>query len=174
MPIDPTCGRDRFDSRAWLFIRVGWGHRRSTSRCRRAGSGKSRSPCGKLRRTFAAHATLCPALGFSGMRNNWIACASGALAGVIVVSSMLCLAPKSAADEVIVRVAPPVVRVETAPPPPSHYHVWDPGHWRWNGRGYVWVPGHYIHNPHHYAKWIPGHWVNRGGGWYWVEGHWRH
>ena len=89
-------------------------------------------------------------------------------------STLLAVPPKSWAQEVIVRVAPPPVRVETAPPPPSRYHVWDPGHWRWDGRGYVWVPGHYIHNPHHYANWIPGHWVERHGGWYWVEGHWRH
>ncbi|MBV9106871.1 MAG: YXWGXW repeat-containing protein [Verrucomicrobia bacterium] len=87
--------------------------------------------------------------------------------------SILAVAPKSLAQGVVVRIAPPPVRVETAPPPPGHYYVWDPGHWKWDGRRYVWVPGHYIHNPHHYVKWIPGHWVERHGGWYWVEGHWR-
>ena len=51
-------------------------------------------------------------------------------------STLLAVPPKSWAQEVIVRVAPPAVRVETAPPPPSRYHVWDPGHWRWDGRGY--------------------------------------
>jgi hypothetical protein len=44
------------------------------------------------------------------MHNDWISRARGALAGVIVVGGMLCLPPKSAAEEVIVRVAPPAVR----------------------------------------------------------------
>jgi hypothetical protein len=35
--------------------------------------------------------------------------ARGALAGVIVVGGMLCLPPKSAAEEIIVRVAPPLL-----------------------------------------------------------------
>ena len=37
------------------------------------------------------------------------------------------------------------------PPPPRHErmpglragHAWVPGHWRWNGRDYVWTRGHY-------------------------------
>jgi hypothetical protein len=97
----------------------------------------------------------------------------GILTALLFAGSTLAVAPESWAQEVIVRVPPPPARVESTPPPPSPYHVWDPGHWRWDGRRYVWVPGHYIHNPHHYAKWIPGHWVERHGGWYWVEGHWR-
>ena len=97
----------------------------------------------------------------------------GILTALFFAGSTLAMAPKSWAQEVIVRVPPPPVRVETAPPPPSHDHVWDPGHWKWDGHAYVWVPGHYVHNPHHSAKWIPGHWVERHGGWYWVEGHWR-
>jgi hypothetical protein len=111
---------------------------------------------------------------YSRMRNHWISRTCGTLAWMIIAGNMLCLPPRSAAEEVIVRVAPPPPRVETVPPPPSRYYIWDPGHWRWDGRAYVWVPGHYVQNPHHYARWIPGHWVNRGGGWYWVEGHWRH
>jgi len=111
---------------------------------------------------------------YSGMRRRFVSYMVGAAAGLTIAAGTLFLLPKSAAEEVIVRVAPPPARVETLPPPPSRYHVWDPGHWRWNGRGYVWVPGHYINNAHHYARWVPGHWVNRGGGWYWVEGHWRY
>jgi hypothetical protein len=93
---------------------------------------------------------------------------------LLMAGSIVCLSAKSTSADVIVRVPPPAVRVETVPPPPSHYHVWDPGHWRWDGHGYVWIPGHYINNSHRYSRWVPGHWVNRGGGWFWVEGHWRH
>ncbi len=93
---------------------------------------------------------------------------------LVIAGSVVCLSARSMGAEVIIRTAPPAVRVETVPPPPSRYHVWDPGHWRWDGHGYVWIPGHYINNPHRYARWVPGHWVNRGGGWFWVEGHWRH
>jgi hypothetical protein len=96
------------------------------------------------------------------------------LVGLMVTGSILAIPSKSAAQEVIVKVPPPAVRVETIPPPPNPDYVWDPGHWKWDGHGYVWVPGHYVHKHHHYAKWIPGHWVERHGGWYWVEGHWRH
>jgi hypothetical protein len=103
-------------------------------------------------------------------QNYWI-CAS--IGGLIIAGSALFLPTKSAGAEVVVRVGPPPIRVETVPPPPDRRYVWDPGHWRWNGRIYVWVPGHYIRNPHRYGRWVPGHWVNRGGGWYWVEGHWR-
>ena len=82
------------------------------------------------------------------------------LVGLMVAGSILAVPSKSAAQEVIVKVPPPAVRVETIPPPPDRDYVWDPGHWRWDGHGYVWVPGHYVHKHHHYAKWIPGHWVN--------------
>jgi WXXGXW repeat (2 copies) len=97
----------------------------------------------------------------------------GILTALLFAGSTL-VPPKSLAQEVIVRLPPPPVRVETVPPPPTRYYVWDPGHWRWDGRAYVWVPGHYIHNPHHSANWVPGHWVERHGGWSWVQGHWRH
>lgn len=108
------------------------------------------------------------------LRNRSKSPLAGVLVGVIVTGSILAVPSKSAAQEVIIRTPPPPERAETAPPPPSPDHVWDPGHWRWDGQRYVWVPGHYVHNPHHYGRWIPGHWVERHGGWYWVEGHWRH
>ena len=39
---------------------------------------------------------------------------------------------------------PPARVVERVPPPPPGYYAWRPGHWRWNGYRYVWVPGHYV------------------------------
>jgi hypothetical protein len=39
--------------------------------------------------------------------------------------------------------APPPLRVEVQGPRPYAAAVWHRGHWRWNGRRYVWVPGHW-------------------------------
>jgi hypothetical protein len=72
-------------------------------------------------------------------------------------------------------VAPPPPRVEVVPPPPApiEREVWVPGHWRWNGRDYVWDSGHYIERPSVRAEYESGHWVQTAGGWTWVPGHWR-
>lgn len=50
--------------------------------------------------------------------------------------------------------------------------AWNPGHWRWDGRDWIWVPGHYVERPHRAAVWVPGHWDARPGGWVWIAGHW--
>jgi hypothetical protein len=78
-----------------------------------------------------------------------------------------------ASPEVLVTVRPPAPRYEVVPVAPGGQVVWDPGHWRWSGAGYVWLPGHYVRRPTQYAEWIPGRWVDRPGGWVWAEGHWR-
>lgn len=78
--------------------------------------------------------------------------------------------PTFAQSEVIIREAPPPMRVEAVPVERPGY-VWDRGHWRYEGRGYAWVPGHWqpvMRN----ARWEPGHWESRGPNWYWREGHW--
>jgi hypothetical protein len=78
--------------------------------------------------------------------------------------------PTFAQTEVIIRDAPPPMRVEAVPVERPGY-VWDRGHWRYEGRGYVWVPGHWqpvMRN----ARWEPGHWESRGPNWFWIEGHW--
>lgn len=79
-------------------------------------------------------------------------------------------APVYAQTEVIIRDAPPPMRVEAIPAERAGY-VWDRGHWRHDGRGYFWQPGHWqpvIEN----ARWEPGHWEPRGPNWHWIEGHW--
>lgn len=56
------------------------------------------------------------------------------------------------------------------PPPPGPRAAWQNGGWDWNGRGYVWRPGHYVAwRPHH--EWVPGHWGRRGR--VWIPAHWR-
>jgi hypothetical protein len=62
----------------------------------------------------------------------------------------------------------PVARYEVPPPPPSPRHVWQPGGWHWNGREYVWLPGHYIVRLETYHRWVPGHWEQGA----WIGGHW--
>lgn len=68
---------------------------------------------------------------------------------------------------------PPPVRYEVAPPPPSPEHVWVAGHWSWDGRAHLWIPGRYLLRPRPRAHWETGRWVRHERGWHWVEGHWR-
>jgi hypothetical protein len=73
----------------------------------------------------------------------------------------------------VVTLRPPAPRSELIPPAPNQRVVWDPGRWSWDGRGYVWVSGHYVDRPYERSVWEPGHWNERNGGWVWEEGHWR-
>ncbi len=68
---------------------------------------------------------------------------------------------------------PPPVRVERVPSPPVLEQVWVAGHWAWDGRVYVWVPGYYHARPRPAAMWVDGHWERHERGWFWIEGHWR-
>lgn len=78
---------------------------------------------------------------------------------------------------VVVPAEPPAPRYEPVPPPPSAYRpgrvVWQPGYWRWTGRDYVWMSGHYVRIPRHRQGWVEGHWDRRPGGWVWIGGRWR-
>ena len=65
----------------------------------------------------------------------------------------------------------PELRYEPVPPPRAGF-VWEPGHWRWDGREYFWVRGHWIEHRPHYHFYVHGHWERRGPGWFWVEPHW--
>ena len=68
---------------------------------------------------------------------------------------------------------PPQVIVEQMPPAPGPAFVWQPGHWRWNGHDYFWVPGHYVERPRHVREWVAPHWEQRNGAYVLFEGHWR-
>jgi hypothetical protein len=68
--------------------------------------------------------------------------------------------------------APPPPQVESPPAPPSPLAVWQPGHWRWSGGQYVWVPGRYVQRPTSSANWVPGYWQQGPNGWIWTEGRW--
>jgi hypothetical protein len=83
------------------------------------------------------------------------------------------LAVGAFAADVVVRIAPPRVRVEHRPHAPGRDYVWVSGYQRWDGRGYVWEPGRWERPPRAHARWEAHHWVKRDGGWVLVEGHWR-
>ena len=65
---------------------------------------------------------------------------------------------------------PPPLRAEVVPPPRPRM-VWEPGTWQWDGRAYVWAPGHYVERAAG-GHWEHGHWAYRGGAWVWVPGGW--
>jgi hypothetical protein len=93
-----------------------------------------------------------------------------------LLASGCVVAPRHAIVEtspVVVYSSPPPLREEVVPPPPNEQVVWEPGHWRWDGHDWQWLPGHYETRPYAEAVWIPGHWAERNGGWVWVAGHWR-
>jgi hypothetical protein len=96
------------------------------------------------------------------------AIAATGLAGCVVE-------PQRGVVEVVAPQAPPPPRVEIVPaaPRPPEFVVWEPGHWHWNGREFVWVAGHYVERPRREAEWIQGGWQERGPNWVWVGGHWR-
>jgi len=72
-----------------------------------------------------------------------------------------------------VGVAPPPMRAEAVPPPPSPAHEWVPGRWQWTGARWVWHRGHYVRRPTPVSYWVAGNWAaTPGGHWRWVPGHW--
>jgi hypothetical protein len=73
---------------------------------------------------------------------------------------------------IYVSIEPPMPRVEVVVAQPGAV-VWRPGHWRWTGRDYRWVPGEWIPLEPGYREWIPGRWARDRHGWYWIEGRWR-
>lgn len=67
---------------------------------------------------------------------------------------------------------PPPMYREAVPRQPSRHVIWQPGHWQWNGVGYVWVRGQYVKVRPQQHRWVQGHWRQSRGGWQWVEPHW--
>jgi hypothetical protein len=68
----------------------------------------------------------------------------------------------------------PAPQAETIPPPPVSATplIWQPGHWNWNGSGYVWEPGMYVPQGTHSNMFMPGYWQKTPSGWAWQPAHW--
>lgn len=92
------------------------------------------------------------------------------LAAFLLLSA---LSPLAANAEVVIRIGPPPVVVERPGPPPRPGYAWIAGYYRWTGRAYMWVPGHYVVPPRPWLIWVPSRWVRRNRGWVFMGGHWR-
>ncbi|MCX5682720.1 MAG: YXWGXW repeat-containing protein [Planctomycetota bacterium] len=75
-------------------------------------------------------------------------------------------------EYVIVREAPPAVIVERRPPPPNQGLVWIDGFWEWNGRQYVWEPGHWAAPPRGGVIWIAPRYERHEQGYRYMPGRW--
>ena len=83
------------------------------------------------------------------------------------------LAFSATAADVVIRIAPPRVKIEKRPPAPSRNHVWVSGYQRWDGNAYSWNQGRWEQRPRPRARWVAHHYVRQRGGWVFVEGRWR-
>jgi hypothetical protein len=61
---------------------------------------------------------------------------------------------------------------QTKPPVTEEALMWQPGHWDWNGSGYVWARGQYVPAAGHGGLWMPGWWSRTDAGWVWQPPHW--
>jgi hypothetical protein len=69
---------------------------------------------------------------------------------------------------------PPALREEVRPPPPNPAWVWRPGHWKFEGREYIWVPGEWVERAVRGERWTHGYWAQGARGeWIWIPGHWQ-
>ena len=75
--------------------------------------------------------------------------------------------------EIVVKVRPPISIHEHRPIAPSRRHVWVAGYHRWDGRAYVWEPGHWVVPPREHAVWVAPRWRHRHDGYVFVQGYWR-
>ena len=75
---------------------------------------------------------------------------------------------------VMAPVAPPPPRYEFISVAPSHYPVWIPGYWHWQGNQHRWIDGRWEQRREH-EQWVAHHWDRDDRGqWRLSEGHWRH
>jgi hypothetical protein len=110
------------------------------------------------------------------------------LAGVLVLGLMGCSfslfgrgsSPHASAyvgqpqpEYVIVREAPPSAVREHRPDPPSRRHIWIEGYWHWDGRRYVWDPGHWAVPPRERAVWVAPRYEKDKQGYRYTPGRWR-
>lgn len=71
--------------------------------------------------------------------------------------------------EVVAPRPPPAWVVENVRPRPGY--LWMHGYWRWDGRRYVAVRGHWTRVRAGY-RYVHPHWERRGDGWHWHAGVW--
>jgi hypothetical protein len=92
------------------------------------------------------------------------------IVAAILAASFGSIATPASAD-IIVRIAPPELRMEVAPPP-RHGHVWVAGYWDWRNNRHQWIAGNWIRERPGYLYNQPN-WVERDGRWHMQRGNWR-
>jgi hypothetical protein len=75
-------------------------------------------------------------------------------------------------ESVVVETAPPALPVYVVPDCPTPGLIWTPGHWRWSGFGYYWVPGVWVPSPYVGALWTPAYWGWADGRYAYHGGYW--
>ena len=90
-------------------------------------------------------------------------------AGSLLVSPLA----GAASVAIDVDIAPPPVRVETAPV--REGYIYAPGYWNWDAANHrhVWKNGEYMQERRG-ERWVPYGWEERNGRYYLNEGHWEH
>lgn len=69
-------------------------------------------------------------------------------------------------------VPPPLAEQVPAPPRVRVTLIWQPGHYEWDGRTYLWQPGAWVERAGHGTLWQDGYWQRRGAQSVWVPAHW--
>ena len=95
----------------------------------------------------------------------------------LLAGALALLAGCAAEPQAVSMTAPPPVpppRSEPIPKPPvtATPLIWQPGHWDWNGAGYVWQRGEYVPREGHGELYMPGYWAQSPSGWQWQPAHW--
>lgn len=99
--------------------------------------------------------------------------AKSVLVSLLTAGVVVCGANLADAQLIRVRIAPPQLRVETQPEPEWGGAVWQPGHWRWNGRSWYWRRGRWLQprgDGYYYSQ---ARWIEQGGRWVYYSGGWR-
>jgi hypothetical protein len=73
---------------------------------------------------------------------------------------------------VVVREAPPPVRIERRPAPVSTAQIWIDGFWNWDNQHYVWVGGRYEIPPQRDVVWVAPRYDHDTQGYRFTPGRW--
>ena len=77
------------------------------------------------------------------------------------------------AADIAVKDRPPAPLIDDRGTAPDKDHVWIPGYHKWDGKVFVWVPGHWEARPNPKAKWEPTRWRHDHDQWVFEEGRWK-
>ena len=94
------------------------------------------------------------------------------VAGLAVSMMAGCTPPRPPDTNNHPPVPPPISEVIPKPPVTAEALMWQPGHWDWNGSGYVWAKGQYVPAAGHGNLWMQGWWYPTPSGWTWQPPHW--